>query len=115
MDQTVPVNSTAVFSFRVTGFLVWEIDTLEISDSRWNAFCSDRGVCVNGTLDDSPDETESVLLVAANELNNGSMIRCLASATLTSPAEASEAAVLITFGKLECSYSLQLLHTRAWQ
>ena len=102
VDQTVPVNSTAVFSCRVTGFLVWEIDTLEISDSRRNAFCSDRGVCVNGTLDNSPDETESVLLVAANELNNNSTIRCLASETIVSPAEASEAAVLTTFGKLEC-------------
>ena len=103
VDQTVPVNSTAVFSCRVKGFLVWEIDTLEISDSRRDAFCIDRGVCVNGTLDSSPDETESVLLVAANELNNGSTIRCLASETIVSPSEASEAAVLTTFGKLECS------------
>ena len=101
MDQTVPINSTAVFSCRVTGFLVWEIDEVQIrSDTARAAFCSGRGVCVNGTLDDSPDETESVLLVAANDLNNGSTIRCLASESITSPSEGSEAAVLITFGKL---------------
>ena len=103
VDQTVPINSTAVFSCRVTGFLVWVIDATQIrSDIARDAFCSGRGVCVNGTLDNSPDETESVLLVAANE-NNGSEIRCIASETITSASEESEVAVLITFGKLECS------------
>ena len=63
-------------------------------------FCSGRGVCVNST-DTSPNGTKSVLLVAANE-NNGSEIRCIASETVISPAEESEIAVLITFGKLEC-------------
>ena len=101
MDQTIPVNSTAVFSCRVTGFLVWEMDMVQIRSETRGAFCRDRGVCVNGTLDNLPDETESVLLVDANELNNGSMITCLASVT---SAEASEAAVIITFGKLESAY-----------
>ena len=101
VDQTVPVNSTAVFSCRVNGFLVWEIDKRDIGSDNAPNLCSIRGVCVNGTLDDSPDETESVLLVAANE-NNGSRIRCLAFETIISLVEASKVAALITFGKLEC-------------
>ena len=103
MNQTVPINSTAVFSCRVTGFLVWVINTTQIrNDVQRDAFCSDHGVCVNGvngTLDISPDVTESVLLVAANE-NNGSNITCLASETITSASEESKVVVLKTFGKL---------------
>ena len=72
------------------------------SDTARDDFCNDRGVCLNDTLDTSPDETKSVLLVAANE-NNGSEIRCVASETTTSTGQGSEVAVLITFGKLECS------------
>ena len=66
---------------------------------RQDGFCSVRGVCVNGTLDDSPDETESVLLVAAIEENNGSIIRCLASETDISTPEESDIVILKIFGK----------------
>ena len=109
-DQTVPVNSTAMFSCRVTGFLVWEVDGREITADRQNAFCSDRGVCVNVTLDNSPDETDSLLLVAAIEENNGSMIRCLASETVTSAPEESDVVFLKIFGK-SVNYSISLCKT----
>ena len=97
-NQTVPARSTAIFSCRVTGILRWVIDRAPITDATRNAFCSDRGVCVNVTLDNSPNETDSLLLVDAIEENNGSVIRCLASETLTSAAEESEAAILKIFG-----------------
>ena len=98
-DQTVPVNSTAMFSCRVTGFLVWRFNGLEITSMRQDGFCSTRGVCVNGTLDDSPDETESLLLVAAIEENNNSTIQCLASETDISTPEESDIVILKIFGK----------------
>ena len=68
---------------------------------RQDGFCSMRGVCVNGTLDDSSDETESLLLVAAIEENNGSMIRCLrlASEMDISTPEESDIVILEIFGK----------------
>ena len=66
---------------------------------RQDGFCSVRGVCVNGTLDDSPDETESLLLVAAIEENNGSTIQCLASEMGISAPEKSDIVILKIFGK----------------
>ena len=100
ISQTAPVNSVAVFTCRVIGMLVWEVNGGQIQNEvAKESLCNMHGVCINGTLDTSDEESESVLLVNATEQNNNTTVKCLAFEDFVL-IEESEVAVLKVFGKI---------------
>ena len=110
-NQTLPVNSTAVFTCTAAGFLFWRFShpfdtTLQnipiVLEATEILLCSRNKVCINGTIDESPDVTISQLLITATRDNNGSKIQCsTANEPSTIPSESSDPVFLTVYGKLE--------------
>ena len=90
-NQTVPVNSVVRFTCRTTSVVVWEIDRAQLSSDNTGVF-KQRGITIE-------NENESVLLVNATRVNNGTRILCITGLDRTRLDVTSEAAVLTVFGE----------------
>ena len=88
-NQTVAVNSVAKFICRTTSFVVWQINSVQLSSDSREAFHK-RGIRT---------ENESVLLVNASLDNEGVNIACLTGPDRTRLDVKSTIAVLAVFGK----------------
>ena len=94
-NQTVPVNSVVRFTCRTTGFLVWQIDNVQLfSNNPAAANIHSRGIRVDS-------ENQSVLLANATLRNNQTRILCLTGPELN---VTSKIALLIVFGEWWSEY-----------
>ena len=90
-NQTVPVNSVVRFTCRTTSFVLWNINGAQLSSDNIGVF-KQRGITIE-------NENESVLLVNATQVNNGTRILCITGLDRTRLDVTSEAAVLTVFGE----------------
>ena len=89
-NQTVPLDSVTRFTCRTTGFLVWQIDNVQLSpNSPVAANIHSRGIRVDSA-------NQSVLLANATLRNNKTRILCLTGPELN---VTSKIALLIVFGE----------------
>lgn len=88
-NQTVPVNSVAKFICKTTSFVVWQINSGQLSSDNKEDFHM-RGIRT---------ENESVLLVNASLDNDGVNITCLTGPDRTRLDLKSTTAVLAVFGE----------------
>lgn len=87
-NQTVPVNSVVRFTCITTGFLVWQIDNVQLfPNNPAAANIHSRGIRVDS-------ENQSVLLANATWRNNETRVFCLTGPELN---VTSEIALLIVF------------------
>ena len=88
-NQTVPVNSVARFICKTTSFVVWQINSSQLSSDNKEVFHK-RGIRT---------DNESVLLVNASLDNDGVKIICLTGMDPTRLDVKSTVAVLAVFGE----------------
>ena len=88
-NQTVSVNSVAKFICKTTSFVVWQINSGQLSSDNKEDFHM-RGIRT---------ENESVLLVNASLDNDGVSITCLTGPDRTRLDVKSTTAVLAVFGE----------------
>ena len=94
-NQTVPVDSVARFTCRTTGFVVWQIDSIQLSSQLISTSPIVKSFCRRGIKLDG--ENGSVLVVNATLKNNGIKILCLTGSELN---VASNSTYLTVFGEL---------------
>lgn len=89
-NQTVPLDSVTRFTCRTTGFLVWQVDNVQLfPNSPVAANIHSRGIRVDSA-------NQSVLLANATLRNNETRILCLTGPELN---VTSKIALLIVFGE----------------
>ena len=93
-NQTVSVNSVAIFTCIATSFVVWQIGSAQLSSQLISTSQVVKNFRMQGITLDS--ENGSVLLVNATLRNDGIKIRCLTGPLLN---VMSETAVLMVFGE----------------
>lgn len=94
-NQTVPVDSVARFTCRTTSFVVWQIDSTQLSSQLISTSSIVKNFCKRGIKLDG--ENGSVLVVNATLRNNGIKILCLTGSELN---VASNSTYLTVFGEL---------------
>ena len=91
-NQTVPVNSVAIYACRTTSVVVWQINNTQLlSDGLIQGF-RNRNVIVD-------IENVSVLLVNATFRNNGTRISCLTGPNRFDLRSSNTTSVLTVFGE----------------
>ena len=91
-NQTVPVNSTARFTCRPAGLVVWQIYNTQLSSDEIINLFQPMQIRVVG-------ENGSVLLVNATVDNNGTRIQCLTGRSIIALDPIGTAAFVIAFGE----------------